>query len=62
MTHYYQWAQNNHKQIVSRSSQTNTHDIALLTNKAGLEIEPTKMTKLSTYKPAQLAGRTQAKD
>jgi hypothetical protein len=62
MTYYYQWTQNNHKQIVSRSSQTNTHDISLLTNKASLEIESTKITKLSTYKPAQLAGRTQVED
>jgi hypothetical protein len=62
MTYYYQWTQNNHKQIFSRSSQTNTHDISLLTNKAGLEIESTKITKLSTYKPAQLAGRTQVED
>jgi hypothetical protein len=62
MTHYYQCTQNNHKQIVSRSSQTNTHGISLLTNKAGLEIEPIKITKLSTHKLAQLAGRTQAED
>jgi hypothetical protein len=48
MTHYYHWAQNNHKQIVSSSSQTNTHDIFMLTNKAGLEIKPTKIAKLST--------------
>jgi hypothetical protein len=62
MTHYYQWTQNNHKQIVSRSSQTNTHDISLLTNKASLETEPSRMTKLSTQKPTQLAGKTQAED
>jgi hypothetical protein len=62
MTQYYQWTQNNHKHIVIRSSQTNTHDISLLTNKAGLEMEPTKITKLSTHKPAQLVGRTQAED
>jgi hypothetical protein len=62
MTHYYQWTQNNHKQIVSGRSQTNTHDISMLKNKVGLEIEPTKITKLSTHKPAQLAGRTQAED
>jgi hypothetical protein len=61
MTHYYQWTQNNHKQIVSRSSETNTHDISLLTNKVGLEIEPTKITKLNTHKPAQLAGGHQQK-
>jgi hypothetical protein len=56
MTHY------EHKQIVSRSSQTNTHGISLLTNKAGIEIEPTKITKLRTHKPAQVYGRTQAED
>jgi hypothetical protein len=44
------------------SSQTNTHDISLLTNKAGLEMELIKITKLSTHKPAQLVGRTQAED
>jgi hypothetical protein len=49
-------------QIVSKSSQTNIDDISLLTNKAGLEIGPTKITKLSTHKPSQLAGRTQAED
>jgi hypothetical protein len=51
-----------HKQIVSRSSQTNTHDISMLTNKAGIEIEPTKITKLRTHKLAQLAGRTQVEE
>jgi hypothetical protein len=34
----------------------------MLTNKAVLEIEPTKITKLSTHKLAQLAGRTQEED
>jgi hypothetical protein len=62
MTHFSQWTQNNHKEIVSRSSQTNTHDIFMVTNKVGIEIEPTKITKLHTHKPAQLAGRTQAED
>jgi hypothetical protein len=34
----------------------------MLTNKAGIKIEPTKILKLRTDKPAQLAGRTQAED
>jgi hypothetical protein len=34
----------------------------MLTNKAGVEIESTKITKLRTHKPAQLARRTLAKD
>jgi hypothetical protein len=34
----------------------------MLTNKAGIETEPTKITKLHTHKPAQLARRTQPKD
>jgi hypothetical protein len=34
----------------------------MLTNKAGIEIEPTKITKLRTHKQAQLAGRAQAED
>jgi hypothetical protein len=62
MTHYYQWTQNSQKQTVSRSSQTDTHDISMLTNKAGIEIEPTKIRKPHTHKPAQLAGRTQVED
>jgi hypothetical protein len=49
-------------QAESRSSQTNTHYISMLTNKAVIEIEPTKITKLHTHKPAQLARRTQAED
>jgi hypothetical protein len=38
------------------------NDISMLTYKADIEIEPTKITKLHTHKPAQLVGRTQAKD
>jgi hypothetical protein len=34
----------------------------MLTNKAGIEIEPTEITKLRTHKLAQPAGRTQAED
>jgi hypothetical protein len=48
--------------MVSRSSQTNTHDICLVANKDGHEIKPTKITKLCTHKPTQLAGRTEAED